>query len=381
PIRLRIMSEDLVAFRDSSGGVGIVSSFCPHRRAPMFFGRNEENGLRCVYHGWKFTTQGACVDMPSEPAESNFKDKVTLKAYPTREWGGVVWIYMGPAEHRPELLPRMEWAELPAEARSVGKSLQECNWLQVMEGDIDTAHISYLHGGRPPGVPRPTSATGAVDGAPRLTVIDDDIGYAYSGRRNMPDGSYYWRVTRFVLPMYAFIPQSDWPRACTGTVPIDDHHSWRWAFFFNAVGGSPNRFGPGGGMPRQTGQYTLDDGTVIDAVLPAQTKANSYMIDRDVQRAKTFTGIQGIGMQDRAMTEGMGGICDRAEEHLGTTDVAIIAARRRLIKMARDLQNGLEPYAATHGEQYTVRSLDAVSPIAELETILTAFSEELVAPV
>ncbi len=346
----------------------------------MFFGRNEESGLRCVYHGWKFDVNGDCVDMPSEPAESNFKDKVRIKAYPTLEWGGVVWIYMGPAELKPEL-PRMEWGLLPANLRSIGKTLQECNWLQVMEGDIDTAHISYLHGGRPPGVPKRPGPNGTVDGAPRLTVIDNDAGFAYAGRRNMPSGEFYWRVTQFLLPMYSFIPQSDWPKACTGTVPIDDQHSYRWAFFFNAEGGSPNRFNTPGQPADAPQSYTLPDGIVIDAQRQPQNKDNLYLMDRALQRTTNYTGIDGIGTQDRAMTEGMGYICDRTEEHLGTTDVAIIAARRRLLKMANDLMEGIEPYPAYHGELYRVRSLDCTSPEPELQRLLEQRSEELVAPI
>ncbi|MDE3078141.1 MAG: aromatic ring-hydroxylating dioxygenase subunit alpha, partial [Chloroflexota bacterium] len=307
------------------------------------------------------------------------KDSVRITAYPTEEWGGVVWVYMGPPEQKPEL-PRMEWALLLPAQRWVGKSLQECNWLQVMEGDIDSAHISYLHGGRPPGVPPRPGANGQVDGAPRLTVVDTDAGFSYGARRTMPNGDYYWRVTQFLLPMYALIPQSDWPKACSGTVPVDDQHSFRWAFFFNAEGGSPNRFGPGNGVQGQTATHKLNDGAVIDAGLPAQTKANNYLIDRQKQKNESYTGIQGIGMQDRAMTEGMGYICDRTQEHLGTTDVAIIAARRRLLKAARDLQAGVEPFAATQGNLYRVRSMDLVSPEPDLGRMLEVHGAEALAP-
>jgi phthalate 4,5-dioxygenase oxygenase subunit len=150
PIRLKVLGEYLVAFRDSHGNVGIVEAFCPHRRAPLFYGRNEEGGLRCVYHGWKFATDGTCMDLPSEPDDSDFKNKVQLEAYPTREWGGVIWVYMGPPEHMPSDVPQMEWGLVAPEQRRVIKNFQECNYLQALEGDIDTAHVSYLHSTKKP---------------------------------------------------------------------------------------------------------------------------------------------------------------------------------------------------------------------------------------
>src|ERR671928_1459507 len=169
PIRTRTLGEDLVAFRDSNGSVGIVDAFCPHRRAPLFFGRNEEVGLRCVYHGWKFDTSGACVDMPSEPAESDFKDKVRVRAYPAREFGDTVWVYMGPGT--PPELPQMEWATVPSSHRRVAMWIVECNWLQVLEGNVDTAHVSFLHSAID-GIPG-VREEGVEDRAPQLQVIEN----------------------------------------------------------------------------------------------------------------------------------------------------------------------------------------------------------------
>ena len=144
PLRSRILGEDLVAYRDSNGKVGLLDNNCPHRRASLFFGRNEEAGLRCVYHGWKFDTSGACVDMPSEPAESNFRDKVKIKAYPVKEAGELIWAYMGPPELEPPL-PMLEYNSLGADQVSVSKLRYESNYVQVVEGDIDTVHASLLH--------------------------------------------------------------------------------------------------------------------------------------------------------------------------------------------------------------------------------------------
>jgi phenylpropionate dioxygenase-like ring-hydroxylating dioxygenase large terminal subunit len=144
PVRVRLLGEDLIAFRDSSGKVGLVDAFCPHRRAPMFFGRNEECGLRCVYHGWKFDAAGTCVDMPSEPPDSLFKTKVTIAAYPTCEGGGIVWTYMGPPETMPPP-PDYELVRAPATHRHTSKTYEECNWLQALEGGIDSVHVTFLH--------------------------------------------------------------------------------------------------------------------------------------------------------------------------------------------------------------------------------------------
>src|SRR3954452_8570675 len=194
PIRIRVLGEDMVAFRDTNGQVGIVDAFCPHRRAPLYFGRNEECGLRCVYHGWKFDTTGQCIDMPSEPPESDFKERLSVRAYPAREWGGAVWIYMGPPESQPPL-PALEWATVAPEQRRVAMWIVESNWLQVLEGNVDTAHVSFLHSAVD-GIPG-VREEGVVDKAPRLMVMENEIGFAYGGRRAAQDGQFYWRVTQF----------------------------------------------------------------------------------------------------------------------------------------------------------------------------------------
>ena len=146
PVRIRLLGEDLIAFRDTSGNTGLFANACPHRGASLFFGRNEEEGLRCVYHGWKFDVTGACVDMPSEPAESNFKNKVRIKAYPTFERGGIVWAYMGPREKAPDL-PQFEANMLPDGQYSMYTIFQECNYMQGWEGEMDTVHQAFLHYG------------------------------------------------------------------------------------------------------------------------------------------------------------------------------------------------------------------------------------------
>lgn len=374
PVRLRLLGEDLIAFRDSNGTIGVLDSFCPHRRAPLYFGRNEERGLRCVYHGWKFDTSGACVDMPSEPAESDFKERIRVKSYPVREFGDTVWIYMGPGT--PPELPQMEWALVPPSHRRVAMWIVECNWLQVLEGNVDTAHVSFLHS-TIDGVPG-VREEGLEDKAPQLQVIENEVGFAYGGRRRRRvDDQFYWRVTQFLLPMYTLIPGPSWPRACVGVVPIDDAHAIRFQVSYNPLG-PIEREPPFTG--RAMGEYRFADGSTMDFWLPLENRGNRYGLDRAMQRTQNFSGIQGIETQDRAMTEGMGWLCDRSQEHLGTSDLAVIAARRVLEKRARDLQHGVAPRAAALAERFGARPLDVVAPEANLGDLLARYAEEVRMP-
>jgi nitrite reductase/ring-hydroxylating ferredoxin subunit len=377
PIRTRTLGEDLVAFRDSNGQVGIVDAWCPHRRGPMYFGRNEECGLRCVYHGWKFDTSGACVDMPSEPPESDFRDRVRIKAYSTYELGGVIWIYMGPPEHQPARPPELPFTLVPEQERRGLKFLVEANWLQCLEGELDTAHVSFLHqtfGDDGTGLQTLVREDGYTnDRHPRLFALDTDYGFVYGGRRAQKAGNYYWRITQLLLPIYALIPvASGYTGGATIWMPIDDHHCWRYL-----MGGS-RRFGdtsdaPSAArpiLPTEPGTFRFPDGMEIDTRLPVYRRSNRYGLDRRKQRTLSFTGIPFIPTQDQAMTEGMGYICDRSEEHLGTSDVAIIHMRRRMLRLVENLQKGVEPYAATHPELYRVQPLDVVSDHADLARVL-----------
>ncbi|HLF78096.1 MAG TPA: Rieske 2Fe-2S domain-containing protein [Dehalococcoidia bacterium] len=344
PVRVRILCEDLVAFRDTNGDVGLFTQACPHRGASMFFGRNEEGGLRCVYHGWKFDKTGACVDMPSEPAESNFKNKVRTTAYPTHEWNGYVWAYMGPPETMKSF--REPAPSIPREMWPTARVLSECNWVQALEGNIDTSHISYLHRNLEhfslapdetdrPGVPSNEMSTfiRAYDRAPSVEVQETWYGFRYAGIRQTPAGYKHVRMTEFIMPFttrVATIPVSS-TVSFGSMVPIDDYNCWR---------GTAN-----GGL---RGAAAGGDGVVPKGGIAPRTQnqANDFLIDREKQRNFSYTGILGINQQDMAVTESMGAIYDRGHEHLGTTDRAIITLRKMLIKAARDLANGIEPPTA-----------------------------------
>ncbi len=358
PVRVRLLGEDLIAFRTTSGDVGLVQNACPHRGASMFFGRNEEDGLRCVYHGWKFDTDGRCVDMPNEPAESNFRHKIFATAYPCREAGGVVWAYLGPA-HLPAELPELEWLRLPQSHVHATKQLRPCNYLQALEGDLDSSHASFLHATADRsdvlGASRPTKGNlipsyWARDGAPRIFAKDTDYGILVAGRREADAANFYWRLNLWLLPFYAMvaIEPGSTRAGCNAWVPMDDEHCW--VFRLSADIAKPL---PQGGANPQAAAVASD--TVPGSYRLRAALENDFLIDREQQRTYNFTGIQGVNAQDEAMTVSMGGIMDRSKEHLGTADAGIISARRKLTQMAHDLQAGVEPYAAQHGDVYRVR--------------------------
>jgi phenylpropionate dioxygenase-like ring-hydroxylating dioxygenase large terminal subunit len=398
PIRVRLLGEDLVAFRDSAGRVGLFKQAFPHRGASMFFGRNEEEGLRCVYHGWKFDVTGTCVDMPSEPAESNFKNKVRIAAYPTHESGGVVWAYMGPAETMPafrdlgtESIPRDQWR--------AGKQITYCNWIQAMEGNIDTSHISWLHqwhdlvntpddGTDKPGYPTMMKSwyLWSQDRAPRLEVQDTEYGFRYAGIRTTPNGYQHVRVTSYIMPYQTIVAGLPVRAGGTTFVPRDDTTCWRFSISSGMIKGVYSNTGDAAGATPYNYPYNGPRGAGrMNGVVEREWRPdNDYQVDRDSQKSKLFTGIENFVSQDFMATESMGPIYDRSQEHLGNTDRAIIRMRRLLLQTARDLENGIEPpatkptpelariYSAEKilapGEDWRVLGTEADPTVHEMET-------------
>ena len=370
PVRIKLLGEELVAFRDTNGDVGLLDNYCPHRRASLFFGRNEECGLRCVYHGWKFDVNGECVDMPSEPAESNFKDKVKIKAYPCRERGGVIWTYMGPRKELPPL-PDLEANMVPDGEWAVANVMRSCNFVQALEGDIDTSHLGFLHLGA-------VDPAGTVPGSfdyytvnvrnPRYKIMDTDYGTSYAAYREASEGNYYWRFAHFLLPFYTMIPTGvlGVQILARAWVPIDDEHTMFWNMMVPATR-QGNSAGQGGSAPPRRG-VNIDGKSGASSYIPngtgwyerwnlTQNADNDYMIDREAQKTgQNFTGIDGIYLQDQVVTEAMGAVVDRTREHLGTSDTMVIKTRRRLMNAARDLQEGIAPKPVDHPEMYALRS-------------------------
>ncbi|MGH2363767.1 MAG: Rieske 2Fe-2S domain-containing protein [Chloroflexota bacterium] len=363
PLRIMLLGEQLIAFRDTSGKVGLLQNQCPHRGASLFFARNEEVGLRCVYHGWKFDTTGQCVDMPNEPAESNFKTKVRAIAYPCVERAGMVWAYLGPRSEPPPL-PHLEGNMLPDGESSNTAVQRNCNWLQALEGDIDTCHFSFLHGGAlKPEDQQPGTFSYYIlkDRAPRYHLVDTDYGAMYGAYRPAAEGQQYWRVAHWLFPFYTMPPQGLLGNKANVRcwVPLDDEHTM---FFMCSRRLQPGRQ-QGGGNDRArrglqgSGRLTHSADWFGRFQLAANA-GNDYQIDRDMQRrGDSYTGIAGIHLQDQAITESMGTIYDRGHEHLGTSDGMVIRVRRRLIAAARALeQDGTIPPGVDEPQAYGVRS-------------------------
>ena len=353
PVRVRLLGEDLVAFRDTRGQVGLLEEYCPHRRASLFFGRNEECGLRCVYHGWKFDAEGRCVDMMNEPPELSFKDKIFITSYPTLELGGVVWAYLGPAERRPAP-PSFAWTRVAPTHIQVSKVIQESNWLQGLEGGIDTSHAPILHRLLTADTTRPgfKPDNPFVRGrAPKLEVDITDYGYRYAGVRPLDEATFHVRTYHFILPFHQIRPsrsESGVPLVAGHVwVPMDDENTmvYNWEY---SPGEAP--LTAEDRLERRLGNGPLDvDQTTFRSV---RNRRNNYLIDRQVQKTESFTGIDGINVQDRAIQEGMGPVVDRSREHLGPADRAIIQARRLLLDAVRVVgeggtPGGIEPTYAT----------------------------------
>jgi phthalate 4,5-dioxygenase len=351
PLRLMLLGEKLLALRDSTGRVGIVDHRCPHRCASLFYGRNEEGGLRCVYHGWKFDLAGACIDMPNVAESERFRERVRLRAFPTFERAGVVWAYLGDRESPPPP-PAIEATLLPEGELRVTMTMRECNWLQALEGDLDTSHFGFLHVGSvaDEAIDRTNMhAVAVTDRAPDFKVAATAWGAMAGAFRRAADGhSRNWRICQFVFPFWTLFPDGTFADNVTANawVPMDDSHTM--VFNFAWVKRTPPLRTTAAGETIAGLEFRHD-------YLPAtsdwfgrwklaQNADNDYGIDREAQRLHSFTGITGITLQDQYITESMGDIVDRSHEHLVPSDRMIVETRKRLIQAARDLaKNGTVP--------------------------------------
>jgi phthalate 4,5-dioxygenase oxygenase subunit len=335
PVRLELLSEKMLAFRDTEGKLGLIDEFCAHRGVSLWFGRNEQNGIRCPYHGWKYDVNGNCTEVPSEPT-SGYCERIKLKSYPLVERGGVIWVYMGPADKQPPL-PEWEFATLPKEHSYMSKRVQASNWLQALEGGIDSSHVSFLHSASLSRDPLFKGAKGNQynlnDLSPVFEVVEADGGLLVGARRNAEDDQYYWRITPWVMPGFTMVPpRGDHPVHGHFWVPINDHSCWTWSFDYH-----PTRALTTAEVDAMKGGASIHVKVDKDYV-PLQRMDNDYLMDRKAQReGLLYSGIEGIGMQDASLQESMGAIQDRTKENLVSTDNGIIMARQRLIKTARAL--------------------------------------------
>jgi phthalate 4,5-dioxygenase oxygenase subunit len=362
PVRVKLLSERLLAFRDTQGRYGLIDEFCAHRGVSLWFGRNEENGLRCPYHGWKYDTTGQCVEVPSEPVESGFCQKIKLKSYPLVKRGPVLWAYMGPPDQQPPL-PEYEFASVAPEQCFITKRVQESNWLQAMEGGIDSSHVSWLHRGDLAHDPLFKGAKGNQynlgDSRPVFEVVESPGGLYIGARRNAETGHYYWRITPWVMPSFTMIaPRGNHSVHGHFWIPIDDENCWAWSFDYH-----PIRQLTASEVQAMRDGKGIHVRYVPGTFRPLANKDNDYLIDRAAQKAgRTFSGVDGIAMQDASLQESMGPVVDRAKENLVSTDNGIIMARHRLLRAAKAfVEKGVKP-PGIDPEHQKVRSVAIVLP-------------------
>jgi phthalate 4,5-dioxygenase oxygenase subunit len=375
PLRVRLLGEDLIAARLSSGAVALIQNACPHRGASLFFGRNEDEGLRCVYHGWKFDAAGQCMDMPSEPAESNFKAKIRATAYPCRERNGVIWTYMG-QQATPPPLPELEWNLVGPDNCYVSKRVQACNWFQALEGGIDSTHSNFLHSvlnndGQAVG---PSAYRGRTKFL-HFETIPTEYGMIVANRRDADADSYYCRMNHFLMPFYTMFPptggRTDTPISGHAWVPIDDEKTLVFHWSYNPDFPLAERYIESalhGNNGLDGFHLTLESrlpptSRPHGAWLPKQRLENDYLLDQEAQRTVRFSGVPGGWNQDAAVQETMGAVSDRTREHLGTSDAGIIAARRYFLNMVKALRDdGKPPPAVNDPAAWRIRPVEAIVP-------------------
>jgi phenylpropionate dioxygenase-like ring-hydroxylating dioxygenase large terminal subunit len=392
PARVKILGEKLIAFRDTNGRVGLVDAYCPHRGAPMFYGRNEESGLRCVYHGWKFDVDGVCVDLPSAPEGETFKDKIKIIRYPCVEAGDLIWAYMGPADKQPPF-PAFEWLNLPKEHRYVRKFRLECNYLQAMEGDYDPSHARFLHSiledatipspldpSRPTNQMVPAGRSPNEDAFPHIVgnrrvlqrpvaaLEDTDSGTIAVGAIEEAPGKWLANLqVTVMLPIFCTAGIAGRNTYSSNMrVPIDNESLMffrlRWSY-------APL-------LQEDLDEYKNSDWyypkLIPGTFIPQDNVHNSYNLDREKQRTENYTGIRTFPLQDIAMMEDQWGpVAERWNEHLTSYDYMIIHVRQRLLKVAKDMARGVEPTEPWHPEAYCYRR----------ETAYGATKEEAIANV
>lgn len=360
PVRVEVLGEEFVAFRNTDGELGLLDAHCPHRGALLFFGRNEDCGLRCIYHGWKFAVDGTAAELPNVPADAPMQHTMRTGAYPTVERGGFVWAYLGPQTQPIPDPPQLEFTVVGPEHRYVTKQLIECNWAQVMEGDLDTSHFSFLHMPAPsvpsnenPDAPADVRRLTMIrnDPMPSFTIKDHEVGFIVGGARESDGGQHYWRITQFMLPSHGTGPSTLPGETYLGftIVPITDEACWMFTYAWNPE--------------RQVGaeeRARLAAGHAVFSALdqdyrPFANRSNDFLIDRDEQKHRTFTGVKGLAEQDAMVQQSQGFIVDRTREHLTKTDAAIVRFRRRILKDAKALAGGDEPDAPHRHTEYCAR--------------------------
>jgi len=346
PVRVPLLGERLIAWRNSEGCVGLIAEACPHRGASLMLARDEGTALRCIYHGWRIDVNGHVGEMPGEPKNSHMCGRVNTRTYPCVEAGGLLWAYMGPG--KPPSLPHFSWMDLPPTHYVVRKTVYNVNFVQSLEGSLDSAHSDFLHSAE-------TSASGdysqdqvhadgrrsrpSTDTSPEIDVRDTDFGFVYGAIRKAvsdPEKMNYVRATAYALPFYSMIP----PVYMQASVPLDTYNTGMYLVWYD----KEHPLSPVEIKAHETFLGLRMGADLLPDYRRPGTVQNRWLQDRDgIAVGKTYTGLYGTTMQDIAVQESMGPIQDRSIEHLGMTDKAIVRMRRILLNLARQAADGKEP--------------------------------------
>ncbi|HYA27332.1 MAG TPA: Rieske 2Fe-2S domain-containing protein [Acidobacteriota bacterium] len=371
PLRVRLLGEDLVLFRTYANQVGLIGAYCPHRLAPLYFGRVEQDGLRCPYHAWKYSPTGKCLEMPNIPPAQQFKDEVEHPGYPCVEKGGIIWTFMGRSKDLPEL-PDFEFLRVPDEHRIYRLFYQEANYLQVLEGGIDPTHVMWLHSpydlsdeemnAQQPAQQRAANRLGVTKTPEDVELFEREGGFTYGAKRSLGGGKSLWRVNQFIMPCYTMPPGAD-QRAARAFVPVDDENCVKWQV----------RWYPTKEIAEKTEEAVREsfpeeaydpptNSLPFGQIRMKARRSNDYLIDWDIHKSRRI-GIAGVNLQDVCVTEneGPGPIMDRTKEHLCAGDISTIKARMQLLNAAKALrEKGTPPPGARDAGVYRVRGASTV---------------------
>jgi len=342
PLKVQILGEELVLFRDDQGRPGLLGLHCSHRGTDLSYGRVEDGGLRCIYHGWLYDICGRVLEQPGEPNGGANRGDIRHRAHPCQESGGVLFAYLGPGEA--PLLPKYDFLTAPQDRRTVTKVFHQCNYLQANEGNIDPVHLSFLHqylGEAKPPLQRIVAGTNDTDNAllrkdiaPTIEVEVTDYGLRIYTTRNAGSDKCYFRVTNFVMPNLSAFGGSTVGDGYSvhWHVPVDDTHHWKYLFMFSKT------------KPLTQELRDKNRAEVTPDYRLTRQGGNRYQQDRESMKTKSFTGI-GFNFQahDAFATESQGPVQDRTNEHLVSSDKAIVAARKLLLNAIRDVKEGRQP--------------------------------------
>jgi phthalate 4,5-dioxygenase len=372
PLRIRLLCEDLVLFRTGQGKVGLVGAYCQHRLAPLYFGRVEDDGIRCPYHGWKYATDGKCMEMPNIPPEQQFCDAIHHPGYPCVEYGGIIWTYMGAAKELPAL-PEFEYALVPEEQRRYRLFRSEANYLQVLEGGIDPTHVMWLHSpynleddevAQVHQGPQQVVANRSRKRTPDQTdIVDTPGGFMYGTRRSLNDGTSLWRINQFMVPFYSMPPGGDF-RGARAYVPIDDESCVKWQIGWYPSRETMERTKETPRLIQQDEEHREPTTQPYGFIIPKANKANDYLVNWETHKNRRV-GITGVNLQDMCVTECQGPtpILDRTKEHLCSGDQTTGRARRMLLRLAKRLrEQSATPLGVREPEIYRVRGTSVVVP-------------------